>query len=383
MSILPSGSSQQLFLISLPDKFPLGQARDQLFVQSRNRGPLLNHYVWNMHTLADYCASFSRYPVSDSKIIQNDDSGWKLLLIDGTFTNNQGDKGIKSTDTFNPLTAFTHYENNDFISTVSFPFSPLISYGGTNDITDASLIIYKAMILPSYPLMITSTIPYNEHYGPLFPFSFNIGVNDSQKSVKIDVKLSGGKSIFSYPKPQVNLIEKFTPQSEEIGFIPYRKSNIFDCEIDFKTYGNKEQFLSSMKIRNQQTDPLNIRRITSMNLQIDSNYDFRTVAVNNSRVIFQGPRYATLTKRTVTGSITYASNSASFNIPVSSELTMYFGDIFYFPMQNVDWQKPVISLEAGNIYLHTFSFIARVVDGAVTNSYRNQGYCSEFLVDIR
>jgi hypothetical protein len=62
---------------------------------------------------------------------------------------------------------------------------------------------------------------------------------------------------------------------------------------------------------------------------------------------------------------------------------MYFGDIFYFPMTNVDWQKPTISLEAGNIYVHTFGFIARVVDGAVTNSYRNPGYCSEFLVDIR
>lgn len=383
MSIIPSGSSQQIFLISLADKFPLGQARDQLFVQSRNRGPLLNHYVWNMHTLADYCASFSRYPVSDSKILPNDDPGWKLLLVDGAITNNQGDKAIKSTDTFNPLTSFTHYENNDFISTVSFPFNPLISYGGANDITDSSLIIYKSMILPSYPLMITTSIPYNEHYGPLFAFSHNISVSDSQKSVKIDVKLSGGKSIFSYPKNKINLIEKFIPQSDEIGYIPYRKANIFDCEIDFKTYESKDIFLSNVKTRNQQTDPLYIPRISSMSLQIDSNYDFKTVAVNNSRVIFQGPRYATLTKRTVTGSITYASNSASFNIPVSSELTMYFGDIFYFPMANVDWQKPTISLEAGNIYVHTFGFIARVVDGAVTNSYRNPGYCSEFLVDIR
>lgn len=382
MPIIPSGSSQQLFLMSLPDKFPLGQARDQLFVQARHRGPLLNHYVWNMHTLADYCASPLRYSVSDSKVALTDDPKWKLLLAE-TFINNQGDGGIKATDTFNPLSTFTHYENDAFISIVNLKIPLLTSYGGVTDVTDSNLILYKSIILPSYPLMITSTVPYNEHYGPLFPTRFSIDVNSDSKQVNLALDLKGGKSIFAYPKPQIDLINTYIPQSDDLGFIPYRSLNIFDCSIDFKTYGSKEDFIAQTKIRNEQTDPEYLKRISGIFLSVDSDYTFTTVAVNDSRVIFQGPRYATLTSRKVTGSIVYTSNSQNFNIPVSSDLTLYFGDIFYFPMQNVDWQKPIVSIEAGKNYVHTFKFIARVVDGAVTNSYRNPGYCSEFLVDIR
>jgi len=382
MSIIPSGSFEQLFLMSLPDKFPLGQARDQLFIQSRNRGPLLNHYVWNMHTLADYCASLTKYPVSDSKVVLNEDPNWKLLIAQ-QFVNNQGAGGIKPTDTFNPLTTFTHYENDQFTNNVELKIPLLISYGPITDVTESNLIIYKSIILPSYPLMITSSLPYNEHYGPLFPTRFSIDVNDQAKQVSLALSLRGGKSMFAYPKPKIDLINSYIPQSDDLGFIPYRSLNIFDCEIDFKTYPTKEEFISKTKIRNEQTDPEYLKRISGISLSVTSDYIFTTVAVNDSRVIFQGPRYATLKSRVVTGSITYTSNTQSFNIPVSSELTLYFGDIFYFPMQNVDWQKPIITLEANNNYVHNFQFIARVVDGAVTNSYRNAGYCSEFLVDIR
>lgn len=382
MSIIPSGSFQQLFILSLPDKFPLGSARDQLFVQSRVRGPLLNHYVWNMHSLADYTASLSTYPVSNAKIVPSNDPFWKLLLV-STFTNDQGISGVVATDTFNPITAFTHYDNNQFKSTVDIKFAPLISYSRTTDISDASLILYKSMILPSYPVMFTSSIPSTEHYGPLFPVSVSIDVDDANKQVGCTFKFSGGKSIFAYPKSQINLINNLNPQSESVGFIPYRAANIFDCHIDFKTYSSKESFLSNMKIKSEQTDPEYISRISAMSMTIASDYDFKSVAVNNERAIFQGPRYATLRSRTVTGFIKYTANTANFNIPVSSELTLYFGDIFYFPMQNVDWQKPSIELVANNNYVHTFRFIARAVDGAVTNSYRNSGFCSEFLVDIR
>jgi hypothetical protein len=213
--------------------------------------------------------------------------------------------------------------------------------------------------------MITSTVPYNEHYGPLFPTRFSIDVNSDSKQVNLSLDLKGGKSIFAYPKPKIDLINTYIPQSDDLGFIPYRSLNIFDCNIDFKTYASKEDFIAQTKIRNEQTDPEYLKRISGIFLSIDSDYTFTTVAVNDSRVVFQGPRYATLTSRKVTGTIVYTSNTQSFNIPVSSELTLYFGDIFYFPMQNVDWQKPIVSIEAGKNYVHTFKFIARVVDGAV------------------
>ena len=382
MAIIPSGSFQQLFILSIPDKFPLGSARDQLFVQSRVRGPLLNHYVWNMHSLADYTASLSTYPVSNAKIVPSNDSFWKLLLV-STFVNDQGISGVVATDTFNPVTAFTHYDNSQFKSTVDIKFAPLISYSDSTDVSEASLILYKSMILPSYPVMFTSSMPSTEHYGPLFPVSLSIDVDDNNKQVGCSFKFSGGKSIFAYPKTQVNLKNTINPQSDDLGFIPYRTANIFDCHVDFKAHGSKESFLASMKIKSEQTDRDSISRISAMSLTISSDYDFKSVAVNNERAIFQGPRYATLRSRTVTGFIKYTANTANFNIPVSSGLTLFFGDIFFFPMQNVDWQKPNIELIAGNNYVHTFRFIARAVDGAVTNSYRNPGYCSEFLVDIR
>ena len=382
MAIIPSASFQQLFILSLPDKFPLGNARDQLFVQSRVRGPLLNHYVWNMHSLADYTASLSTYPVSNAKIIPVDDPKWNILLVE-SFTNDQGQTGIIPTDTFNPITAFTHYDNNQFKSIVDIKYKPFISYSSTTDVSKSSLILYKSMILPSYPVMFTSSIPSTEHYGPLFATNIAIDVDDSTKQVGCSMKFVGGKSIFAYPKSQINLLNTVVPQSDTPGFIPYRTANIFDCHLDFKVYESKETFLSTLKIKSEQTDPENISRISGISLIISSDYDFKSVAVNSERAIFQGPRYATLRSRTVTGFIRYTANTASFNIPVSSELTLYFGDIFYFPMQNVDWQKPTIEMVAGNNYVHTFRFIARAVDGAVTNSYRNPGYCSEFLVDIR
>jgi hypothetical protein len=90
-----------------------------------------------------------------------------------------------------------------------------------------------------------------------------------------------------------------------------------------------------------------------------------------------------MTDRKVTGSITWLSNQYNFYIPTSSSLTMNFGAGFYFPMENVDWQKPKITAVPGQGYLHQFNFIARAVNGAVANGFKSNSigsFVSEFKV---
>ena len=79
-----------------------------------------------------------------------------------------------------------------------------------------------------------------------------------------------------------------------------------------------------------------------------------------------GPKFASLQKRIVTGSITLFNAKLDDYLdkyPTSS-LTMYFGGNFLFHMKDVDWSNPKFEMTPGNGSIHTWSFTARLPQDA-------------------
>ena len=70
---LPTSNDLQIFIMSLTDKRPdIWNATDQVKVQSKKRGPLLDSYVWNLHTLGDKIGNLPLYSSSNSKRFHGD-----------------------------------------------------------------------------------------------------------------------------------------------------------------------------------------------------------------------------------------------------------------------------------------------------------------------
>ena len=88
--IVPSSGYLQVFIMSLTDKDPsIWNAPDQMKVQAKKRGPLLDSYIWNLHSLGDKLGSLPLYPNSNSKRMSITDTNWKLIFVDN-YNDDQG-----------------------------------------------------------------------------------------------------------------------------------------------------------------------------------------------------------------------------------------------------------------------------------------------------
>ena len=383
--IVPSSGYLQVFIMSLTDKDPtIWNAPDQMKVQSQKRGPLLDTYVWNLHSLGDKLGSPPLYPNSNSKRMSITDTNWKLIFVDN-YNDDQGSSFITATDTFNSLAAFTHPVAKSLVTRPSISFSPLINQANTtNDVTNGHEVIYKCFVFPSYPVLISTTIAENEHYGPVFANSLNISANDRSKSVNVTANFQGGRSLFLPPMKIKNLnLTTINSVDNQFDANPYRTATIFDCAVEFDIFPDFQSFMNYTTNAKQYKNKNDFERIVDISLSVSQTFSLNVTANSDSRKIQQGPRFWNMTDRKVTGSITWLSNQYNFYIPTSSSLTMYFGTGFYFPMENVDWQKPKITAVPGQGYLHQFNFIARAVSGAVANGFKEKtlgSYVSEFKV---
>ena len=81
--IVPSSGYLQVFIMSLTDKDPtIWNAQDQMKVQAKKRGPFLDSYIWNLHSIGDKLGSLPLYPNSNSKRLSATDNNWKLIFVD-------------------------------------------------------------------------------------------------------------------------------------------------------------------------------------------------------------------------------------------------------------------------------------------------------------
>jgi hypothetical protein len=385
--IVPSSSDLQVFIMSLTDKNPdIWNDIDQLKIQANRRGPLLDSYVWNLHSLGDKLGELPRSINSNAKKINPLDPYWKQIFVDN-YSDDQGSSLIVGTEAFNSLAAFTHPVAKNWITKTSLSFSPVINQDYTiSDVAEGNAVIYKCFLFPSYPVVITTTISENEHYGPVFANNLSISVSDkaNNKAVSVSANFQGGRSLFLPAKKYKKLNQTSINSNSSItDSLPYRTASIFDCAVEFDTFADFQAFMNFTQSKKSFLNRSQFERIIEMNLTVSQGYNQNITAQTDDRPIKFGPRYWNLTKRDVTGSLTWLSNQYNFYIPTSSNLTMYFGAGFYFPMQNVDWQKPKITAIPGQGYLHQFNFIARAVTGAVANGFKSNtlnSFVSEFLV---
>lgn len=371
--LLRSASFEQIFIMSLTDKNPnIWREPDQLRVQSKIRGPLLDQYVWNLYDLAN---STSTKFIDNFGIIPADDENWHVVFAE-SFKDDVGAQYISSVDTFNPVSTFTHPNSAKLVTIPRLEFFPIITSNTEVTTTNASnKIVYNCCVYPAYPVVFASSIASNTHYGPVFANKISISINEKQP-VRIGLDFVGGKSLKPDRKEQVALTANDY----------YRTLSFYDFSYAYQVFDTEADFLDFYKNSTAQSRST-AERIIDVKLEIDNKYEFTATARNLNKTSFnsieQGPKFIQLRERSVFGSITYISDSPDFVVPNSNALTLHFGDIFYFPMEKVYWQKHKVDVTAAKNYTHTFEFIAVAVDLAVSNGFKSSTknmYVSEFKV---
>ncbi len=323
-------------------------------------------------------------------------------LYCSNFTDNAGSNVYQPLDNFSGLSVLNTPNFNQYQYSGNFSFSPILSTN-VNQQYAAEAIIYRASTIPLYPLLFCSTIPTHKSFGPAFISSFNISVDGTNSLGDVDISCSliGGRSVISpnnvpIYRPYVNnnylrmnVLNSNDNQNntlESNNFQDkYRAINLSDCAfypglfLNFKDFANAVQSQYS-------ANNMPIHKIVSMSLSIQQNisltFTYPGYSFGNSLYEFYdiaGPRFASLDKRTVTGSIKLFSpqNYSLINTNASS-LTLYFGSVFYYTMKNVDWQQPTITINPGNGYFIEYNFAARLTEITYFNGFRNLRV-SEFL----
>ena len=296
-------------------------------------------------------------------------------------------------------------------------FHPLISENGANQQASAENVIYKSAIIPMFPLMIVSSVSNHFTYGPVFLQNFSINVNgfNSLSEVMINTDFTGGKSFIS--PPDIPILEpnraipktaQFTGDEPEeiLDFRNYRVASLQDCLVSttifdapttlsaFKKLLFQKAKVSAptTKTQNQKnmviTAKDNTHKIIGMSLKISQNIEFGfTTPYAEGQYLgdLVGPKYASLRDRTVTGSISiYRAKAADFlDIYPESPLTLYFGNNFLFHFRNVDWGNPQFALAPDKGEIHTWSFTARIPQGAGFWGNTSGGPVSEIDLDHR
>lgn len=385
-------------------------------------------YIWDLYRLG-YTASskaeeygyFVRRPIlsdplfNDSQNLLNRNKNYFPLYC-SNYNDNAGNNIYKQLENFTGLAVNNVPVFSEQKYTASFSFNPLFSTS-YNVQYDAEYLIYKASVIPLYPIMTASSIPTHKTFGPSFMNSFRISVDGTSAlgDVEIQVNLSGGKSLISptgippykpfmanIATPMVDLEGNTLPEynltlnSVGVASLPfqsyYRPINLSDCFFDASKFhvgsGRNSAYDNFVNfVRNNKN--VNFRLI-SMSLEVSQNiqYEFTMPAgdILNDRAAPKyfgdkvGPRFASLASREVTGSIKIFSyvNTSIIN-KNSTSLTMAFGPLYFYRMKNVDWSNPDVQINPSGGYTHEYKFIARF--GEFTTFF-GVGYpnVSEFFV---
>lgn len=357
-------------------------------------------FVWDMYGMV------RKLPVTDRSFsldnlyftrstIEFDQAYYKRLWING-FNDDPGSKLFQPIQSFYPLAldntlSFT----NQQYSLNNFSFNLLASENGENDQEPGENNIYKAAIIPLFPLFFVSSNAGHLSYGPIFMNDFEIRVSgmDSLADVEVNCSFVGGKTLISpeyVPRtiPYVDENEKTVEYGDDEPYTindykNYRTVNMSDCLVSLlkPTTKNilmmkKQLFYSSNVKQSKDESTTNYVfttktpiKVVGMSLKISQEIALtHTVPVlengNSSDVI--GPKFAALKSRSVTGSITlYNANLDDYlDKYATSSVMMYFGGNYLFYMRDVDWSNPIYSMSPNGGRIHTWSFTARIPQGA-------------------
>lgn len=371
--IFKSTGLEQFFILGLfdVDRVPFTEDGNQMTVQPKLRGRILDHYTWDVRELSK---SYSKGDTRDNyEYLSENLDVWRPMFIN-SFDHDQGSSAAKPIPTFNPVNTFASFTSSSFQTKNRISLNPITKeFGLPEDYKDRFLdfhsVLYRAFILPGFPLLFTSTLENAYLYGPQFVDKISIQVN-ANAPVSIDLETTGGRILFSDKKTKETL-----PASNK-----YRTLKNYDCTLDFKAHETSADFFKVVNNRTEDT----LLKIVSMSLSVKNSYDIKATAVHKTDNILQGPRFFTITERNVTGTLTFIAASSVFLDKTKADnkgITLYFGGKFLFILPNIVWQKPRIKLSStSDLYIHEYDFIAFATDGAWANSYK--AYANEENFDI-
>ncbi len=375
-------------------------------------------FVWDMYGMVRKLPVTERTIALDNfyftrSTIEYDERYYKRLWING-FNDDPGSKLFQPLSSFYPLALDNSLSFvNQQYSLNNFSFNLLVSENGENDQEPGENNIYKAAIVPLFPLFFVSSNAGHLSYGPIFMNDFEIRVSgmDSLSEVEVNCSFVGGKTLISpesVPRtiPYVDVNEKTVEYGDDEPYTindykNYRTVNMSDCLISLlkptkrKILNMKSELFKSLNFE-QSTDESTTNyvyttkspvKIVGMSLKITQDISLtHTVPLledgNSADVI--GPKFAALKSRIVTGTITLFNANLNDYLDkyATSSLVMYFGGNYLFHMRDVDWSNPVYSMTPNGGRIHTWSFTARISQG--TGFWGgNKTAVSEFDIDYR
>lgn len=355
-------------------------------------------FVWDMYSMVKKLPTSQRVTELDNSFaisrhtIDYDENLYKRIWTTG-FDDDPGGNLFKPLNSYYPMALdnlLSFEEQRYKIS--NFVFSPLVSDNGENEHEPAENTIYKASIVPLFPLFFASSNTGHLSYGPVFMESFSINAEGRNNLSDVEIKCSflGGKTLIS---PEVMPIVKpdieNDPRTIQFdGFVPYelqdyknyRTANLSDCLISFfepekrKHAEMKQELFDNLNISQSKdtsktnyvfTSKSNTNKIVSMSINISQQISLthtNPILDDGTYTDVIGPKFAALQNRTVTGSITIfdAKLDDYLDRYPTSSLTMYFGGNFLFHMRDVDWSNPMVSMTTTGGRFHTWNFTARL-----------------------
>jgi hypothetical protein len=325
---------------------------------------------------------------------------WNKIWV-SSFNDNAGSI-YESLPTPFTVSPFTRPVATQHLYRCSLKFSPLVAPAiistdengdtvvekQTTETAPAEINIYKSIIYPAYPLLFASSVSTHTHFGPVFLSNAKISTSGQNKlgQVEISIDFEGGKSLSSpeinSESPELVVIDpqKLTDsngnttdssEAEESNFDYkfYRSASLMDCLAAYKLYSTISEMELEMNELNPQEAFSPEDRLVSMSIDVKQEIHYEFPVPSKGRTDSNGPRFASFPNRAVTGSLIYWSRSKNFELPNTQSLTLFFGGKWFFPMPNIEWQKPSMESVPNQGYLHTFSFIARAADYAIQKGF--------------
>jgi hypothetical protein len=355
-------------------------------------------FVWDMYSMVKKLPTSQRVTELDNSFaisrhtIDYDENLYKRIWTTG-FDDDPGGNLFKPLNSYYPMALdnLLSFEEQKY-KISNFVFSPLVSDNGENEHEPAENTIYKASIVPLFPLFFASSNTGHLSYGPVFMESFSINAEGRNNLSDVEIKCSflGGKTLIS---PEVMPIVKpdieNDPRTIQFdGFASYelqdyknyRTANLSDCLISFfepekrKHAEMKQELFDNLNISQSKdtsktnyvfTSKSNTNKIVSMSINISQQISLthtNPILDDGTYTDVIGPKFAALQNRTVTGSITIfdAKLDDYLDRYPTSSLTMYFGGNFLFHMRDVDWSNPMVSMTTTGGRFHTWNFTARL-----------------------
>ena len=354
-------------------------------------------FVWDMYSMVRKLPISLRTVELDNNnfsrhTIEYDENLYKRIWTTG-FDDDPGGNLFQPLNSYYPMALDNSlsFEKQQY-KISNFTFNVLVSDNGENEHEPAENTIYKAAIVPLFPLFFASSNTAHLTYGPVFMESFSINVEGRNGLSDVDIKcsFSGGKTLISpesipIVKPDIEADPKtiefdgFTPYEIQ-DYKNYRTANLSDCLVSFfepekrKHSELKQELFNNINVNQSKdtsktnyvfTSKTNTNKIVSMSLNVNQSISLthtNPILDDGNYTDVVGPKFAALQNRSVTGSITIFNAKLDDYLdkyPTSS-LTMYFGGNFLFHMRDVDWSNPMVSMTTSGSRYHTWNFTARL-----------------------